>query len=130
MGWSAALTVFNYWFDGLTALAAILAALVPRTLRETAAKSGNQCGLRKFATGVFTWVVLFAVVGLPYWMVLIPLHDLLLGDALRQELVRSPGLWLAFGSLAAGNLWKALRLGYDRLPSVTSHSGCARMFTC
>src|SRR5207249_8903314 len=25
-GWSAALTVFNYWFDGLTALAAIVAA--------------------------------------------------------------------------------------------------------
>ena len=24
-GWSAGLTVFNYWFDGLTALAAIIA---------------------------------------------------------------------------------------------------------
>ena len=34
-GWSAGLTVFNYWFDGLTALAAITAALVPRALRET-----------------------------------------------------------------------------------------------
>src|SRR4051812_7241880 len=31
-GWSAALSVFNYWFDGLTAVAAILAALVPRAL--------------------------------------------------------------------------------------------------
>src|SRR6266480_2493304 len=29
-GWSAALAVFNYWFDGLTALAAIVAALIPR----------------------------------------------------------------------------------------------------
>ena len=26
-GWSAALSVFNYWFDGLTALAAIVAAI-------------------------------------------------------------------------------------------------------
>jgi len=34
-GWSAALAVFNYWFDGLTALAAIAAALIPRALRET-----------------------------------------------------------------------------------------------
>ena len=34
-GWSAALAVFNYWFDGLTALAAIVAALTPRALRET-----------------------------------------------------------------------------------------------
>src|SRR5262244_1845668 len=40
-GWSAALSVFNYWFDGLTALAAILAALVPRALRETQRKSAG-----------------------------------------------------------------------------------------
>src|SRR5437762_11659746 len=40
-GWSAALAVFNYWFDGLTALAAIAAALVPRALRETQAKSAG-----------------------------------------------------------------------------------------
>src|SRR5207247_9888042 len=33
-GWSAAVSVFNYWFDGLTALAAIVAALVRRALRE------------------------------------------------------------------------------------------------
>src|SRR6266545_133803 len=40
-GWSAALTVFNYWFDGLTALAAIIAALIPRALRETQPKSAG-----------------------------------------------------------------------------------------
>src|SRR6476646_8733166 len=34
-GWSAAVAVFNYWFDGLTALAAIVAAMIPRALRET-----------------------------------------------------------------------------------------------
>ena len=32
-GWSAAVSVFNYWFDGLTALSAIVAAMVPRALR-------------------------------------------------------------------------------------------------
>src|SRR5437899_11931982 len=38
-GWSAALAVFNYWFDGLTALAAIVAALIPPAVRETQLKS-------------------------------------------------------------------------------------------
>jgi hypothetical protein len=33
-GRSAALAVFSYWFDGLTALAAIIAAVVLRLLRE------------------------------------------------------------------------------------------------
>src|SRR5437660_4031513 len=41
-GWSAGLTVFNYWFDGLTALAAITAALVPRAVRETETKREDQ----------------------------------------------------------------------------------------
>src|SRR2546422_7542955 len=40
-GWSAGLTVFNYWFDGLTALAAITAALVPRALPERKTKSAG-----------------------------------------------------------------------------------------
>jgi hypothetical protein len=118
LGWSAALTVFNYWFDGLTALAAIIAALVPRALRETQRKSDHQGPLRKAAAAVFTWLVLLGVVGLPYWIVLIPLHDLLLGSELRHELATRPGVWFTFASLAGGHVWKAFRLGYDKLPDV------------
>jgi hypothetical protein len=33
-GWSAALAVFNYWFDGLTALVAIVTALSGRKRAE------------------------------------------------------------------------------------------------
>jgi hypothetical protein len=116
LGWSAALAVFNYWFDGVTALAAIITVLVPRAMRETRQKSDDPGLLKRaFAAGL-TWVVLIGVVGLPYWIVLIPLHDLLLGGELRQALASSPGLWCAFGSLAAGHVWKALRAGYDTLP--------------
>ena len=116
-GWSAALAVFNYWFDGLTALAAIVAALVPRALRETQPKSaGAMSSVMNLVRGVVTWIFLVGIVGLPYWIVLIPLHDLLLGDELRRQLAHSPALWLTFGSLAAGHLWKAFHLGYDTLP--------------
>ena len=38
-GWSAALCVFNYWFDGLTALTAIVAAL-----RDAAEKGPRDLG--------------------------------------------------------------------------------------
>ena len=105
--WSAALAVSNYWFDGLTALAAIVAALIPRALRETQAKSGGASVAMNLVRGVVTWIFLVGIVGLPYWIVLIPLHDLLLGDELRRELAHSPALWLTFGSLAAGHFWKA-----------------------
>src|SRR5437899_6811429 len=116
-GWSAALAVFNYWFDGLTALAAIVAALIPRALRETQPKSvGAVSAAANLVRGVVTWIFLVGIVGLPYWIVLIPLHDLLLGDELRRQLAHSPALWLTFGSLAAGHFWKAFHLGYDALP--------------
>src|SRR5213082_966897 len=116
-GWCAALAVFNYWFDGLTALAAIVAALIPRALRETQPKSvGAMSVATNLVRGVVTWIFLVGIVGLPYWTVLIPLHDLLLGNELRHELVHSPALWFTFGSLAAGHFWKTFQSGYDVMP--------------
>ncbi len=115
-GWSAALAVFNYWFDGLTALVAIVTALIPRALRETQQKSVGASWVMNVVRGVVTWIFLVGIVGLPYWIVLIPLHDLLLGDELRRQLAHSPALWLTFGSLAAGHFWKAFQSGYDTMP--------------
>src|SRR4051794_37409611 len=115
-GWSAALSVFNYWFDGLTALAAILAALIPRALRETKPKSGGVTWLGTVVRGLVTWIFLIGIVALPYWIVLIPLHDLLLGEELRRQLAHSPVLWFTFGSLAASHFWKAFQMGYDAMP--------------
>jgi Family of unknown function (DUF6498) len=113
-GWSAGLTVFNYWFDGLTALAAITAALIPRALRETQPK---EAGLTiSILRGVLTWIFLVGIIGLPYWMVLVPLHTLLLGEDLRHRLAESPGLWFAFGSIVVSHFWKAFRSGYDVMP--------------
>ena len=121
-GWSAALAVFSYWFDGLAALAAIVTAMVPRAVRESqphlrTPTTGKVALVAKNVVGgVVTWVVLMVVVGLPYWIVLIPLHGLLLGTELRRALAESPLLWLTFGSLAAGHFWKAFRSGYDTMP--------------
>ena len=110
-GWSAGLSVFNYWFDGLTALAAILAALVPRALRETAKKSESQNLVLKIVRGLFVWIFLVGIIGLPYWIVLIPLHPLMFGEDVRHQLAQSPALWGTFGLLAAGHVWKAFGAG-------------------
>src|SRR6266480_3818150 len=50
-GWSAALAVFNYWFDGLIALVAIVTALIPRAVRETQPKSGGATWAKKLVGG-------------------------------------------------------------------------------
>lgn len=115
-GWSAALAVFNYWFDGLTAVAAIVAAMIPRALRETQSKKDHATLVGNIVRGVFVWLVLVVVVALPYWIVLIPLHDLLLSNELRRQLAQSPALWFTFGSIAASHFWRAFRMGYDTMP--------------
>lgn len=115
-GWSAALCVFNYWFDGLTALAAIVAALIPRALRETQSNKDHTTFIGNVMRGLFVWLLLVGIVGLPYWIVLIPLHDLLLGSELRRQIANSPALWFTFGSLATSHFWKAFRTGYDVMP--------------
>src|SRR5678816_4810407 len=66
-GWSAALAVFSYWFDGLTALMAIMAAMTPRALRET--RKPEDGVVKRVIGGILTWVFLVALVGLPYWIV-------------------------------------------------------------
>src|ERR671918_1531253 len=115
-GWSAAIAVFNYWFDGLTAVAAIVAAMIPRAMRETQSKRDHATLVGNIVRGVFVWLVLVVVVGLPYWIVLIPLHDLMLSNELLRELAHSPVLWFTFGSIAASHFWKAFRMGYDTMP--------------
>lgn len=112
-GWSVALTVFNYWFDGLSALAVIIAFVIPRAARESLA---NSMLIKRIVSGVVTWVFLVGLVGLPYWIVLIPLHDLLLSDELRHQLASSPALWWTFGSIVAGHIWKRIRIDYDNMP--------------
>src|SRR5438034_11099167 len=73
-GWSAALAVFNYWFDGLTALAAIVAALIPRALRDTQPKSAGaiSAAANLVCVGV-TWIVFVCIVGMPVLFVLFQL---------------------------------------------------------
>jgi hypothetical protein len=116
-GWSTALAVFNYWFDGISAVAAIVAAMVPRAMRETTPKSGRRPGpIKLVLSGILTWVFLVGIVGLPYWIVLIPLNGILLGDELRQTIAGSPPLWLTFAVLAGGHFWKAFHAGYDTMP--------------
>jgi len=74
-----------------------------------ATETGHVTWAGTVVRGVVTWIFLVGIVGLPYWIVLIPLHDLLLGNELRRQLANSPALWFTFGPLAASHFWKAFR---------------------
>lgn len=112
--WSAAVAVFSYWFDGLTGVAAIIAALMPRAARESYGKTAGPVTL--VLLGIVTWLFLVGILGLPYWIVLIPLHDLLLGDELRQQIMTSHSLWASMSIIVVTHFWKAFQVGYDAMP--------------
>jgi hypothetical protein len=115
--WSGAIVVFSYWFDGLVAVSAIIAAMIPRALRESDPQGHKNRGvIAKVALGIFCWLILIAVVGMPYWIVLIPLADSLRSPALWHELATSPGLWATFAAMTALHYWNAFQRGYDTLP--------------
>ena len=113
-GWSPPLAVFNYWFDGLSALAAIVAALVPRALRETRSRTDGP--LRQWLGGILVWLVLVGILGLPYWGALAALHEGPLSSGLFRQVAHSPQLLLTFGMIAATHAWNAFHAGYDALP--------------
>ena len=114
-GWSLPLVVFTYWFDGFAGLATILALIQPRLLREVdETKTKGPVG--KAFYGVFTWLILVVFLGLPYWIVLIPLGGQIFAPATLAELGSSPEVWATLAAIVAGHFISFRKRGYDTLP--------------
>src|SRR5260370_10429946 len=72
-GWSAAVSVFNFWFDGLTALAAFVPPLVPPVLGGTQSGKDHVPLVGNVVRGVSVWLLLVGIVGVPSGVVPVPL---------------------------------------------------------
>jgi hypothetical protein len=72
--------------------------------------------VQKVILGIFVWGVLMVFVGLPYWIALIPLHEILLAPQLLTTITSTPSLWIGLATVAATNLWTALQRKYPALP--------------
>lgn len=130
LGWSRSLVIFNFWFDGLAGLVAILTAILPRAVAETADKGDGA--VKKAAMFVLTWLILVGFLCLPYWIVLIPLHGYLLDPDMWRQIRSSPGLWATFGGIAVTQMVAAFRKGRGTTssPSASSSRRCAGTPTC
>lgn len=113
--WSVALTTFNYWFDGVTALAAILAAVIARGVMESRKVSGAGM-VRLVAGGMLIWVIIFGLCGMPYWFLLDSVNGVLRLPEVAAEIEQSPALWFTFAALTLSQFWKAFTGGYLSMP--------------
>ena len=114
LGWSRSLVVFNFWFDGWSGLVAIITAILPRAVRESAKPDDGIA--KRFLMGAVAWVFMVAFLCLPYWIVFIPLHALLGDPEMWRQIRTSPGLWATFAGIALTQLVAAFRRGYGVLP--------------
>ncbi len=90
--------------------------MVPRALRETQTKEDHATFAGNIVRGVFVWLLLVGVVGLPY----LDRIDSAPRSSPRQRIV-APACALS-GALVHLRLncresfWKAFRMGYDTMP--------------
>lgn len=113
-GWSVELTAFNYWFDGVSALGAMIGVLLAGTIPEGA----RQRDLPPIAWVMFWFAMMFFVFGacaIPYWLLLNSHLGVVHLDVVGKLFDGKPSLWLAFGALLASHVWNALRAGYAGL---------------
>lgn len=114
-GWSLPLVVFTYWFDGFAGLGTILALILPRLLREVdETRDKGWVGKAFYAT--FTWLILIVFLGVPYWMVLVPLGHQIFAPATLAELRSSPEVWATLVVIVASHFASFRKRGYDTLP--------------
>jgi hypothetical protein len=110
--WPAGLVILDYWFDGLTALAAIIAVLVPLAMRDSGV--GSSHGIR-LLQGLWTWVLLVALLGIPFWLALAVLSPMIFVGDVIEPLRTSVTPWIALLAIAAMNVGVAMRRGYADL---------------
>lgn len=116
LGWSVALTIFTYWFDGVAALVAFLAEGLSRDMRTSWSKARSKVGrMGLIVTRPLSWILVLGIVGVPYWFSLIPLQELFENTDLGAQLMHSPALWLTFGTMTAMHFSDAFHVGYDNM---------------
>jgi hypothetical protein len=110
LDWSAQLALLNYWYDGYSALLAILAAITPSAVRS-APELANAGWLRRAAASILVWALLAVLLGMPYWLAL-AFTGLLQSEAVWQRVATDPWLWLTAALVFGFNLQHAISRRY------------------
>ena len=113
-GWSLPLVVFTYWFDGLAGLGTIIVLILPRLLREVD-ETKKKGPLGKAFYGLFTWAILMVFLGLPYWIVLVPLGRQIFAPEVLAELRSSPAVWATLAFIVGGHVVSFAKRRYSEL---------------
>ncbi len=121
LGWSPAVAVFEIWFDGVTALAAMIALHLRAFARtDPVAKIPDgipaEFGLRvQVSVLVVVWLLLLGLLAIPYWFALAFFNAGLFRPGFWAALPGDPWLVLALLYVLASNIAEEFRRGYEKM---------------
>ena len=118
LGWSEGITVFEIWFDGLSAFAAMFALQLWAFARDDSDLFAPPAGMPAWLGVVLAPVhvlAAFLLLGIPYWFVLGALHATVLDGAFWQSLPGRPWLLAALGAALVSNVVEQARRGFGRM---------------
>lgn len=121
LDWSPAVAVFEIWFDGVTALAAMI-ALHLRAFARTDPVAKIPDGIppeigRRVQWGLMltVWLLLLGLLAIPYWFALFFFNAGLFRPGFWAALPGDPWLMLALLYVLASNVAEEFRRGYDTM---------------
>lgn len=111
LDWSPALSVLVLWFDGLTALAAMLAF-------QTRAFGRNDPEPQSLGWLVSFWLFLVALLPAPYWFMALAFAGKVVPAGWATFAAGNPTVWTALSIVLVANIADQWLKRYERLPDV------------
>lgn len=121
LDWSPAVAVFEIWFDGVTALAAMIALhLRAFALTEPVAKIPDGIPAHigrhvQWGLMLTVWLLLLGLLAIPYWFALFFFNAGLFRPGFWAALPGDPWLMLALLYVLASNVAEEFRRGYEKM---------------
>lgn len=119
LGWSPAVAVFEIWFDGVTALAAMIAlhlrafALTEPVFKIPAGIPADIGRRAQWGLLLTVWLLLLGLLAIPYWFALFFFNAGLFRPGFWAGLAGDPWLVLALLYVLASNIAEEFRRGYE-----------------
>ena len=118
LGWSAAVVIFQLWFDGITALGAMLAFQMRGFAKKGGppfeALPGVPPGLQPWVLAV-VWLFIWFLLSIPYWFILFFFSFAVFDGGFWTSLLGNVGVIAALLFVLVSNTLEASRRGYEQM---------------
>ena len=118
LGWSANVIIFQIWFDGVTALGAMLAFQIRAFARRGGKPFEVPPGIPPNSLPlvlVFVWLMIWLLLGIPYWFTMLFLSSVVFDGGFGNLPLGDLGVIVVLLFVLASNVIEESRRGYERM---------------